>query len=153
MRPFSRHFSGRRRRVTLALFGLPLAACEAPPDADDQEATRQRLVGNWLREYQEDGARVRRLLVLEADGRFRESTRAVDAQGQVIEHEHAGQWLFDGTNLKRRYTSMDGKRPSAPTVPFATFELRFESKYEFVGTDRVHNRVVRYQRFDGDTLS
>jgi len=48
--------------------------------------------------------------------------------------------------FKRRYTSVDGKLPAAPTMPYATFELKFPSRNEFVGIDRVRGRKVTYER-------
>lgn len=147
------HHHARRRRLALAitLAGFLLGACDSAPDDSPQEVVRQRLVGSWLRDYEQDGARVRRLLVLEPDGRFRETARVVEASGTVTQHAHAGEWTYDGTNLKRRYTSFDGKQPTAPTLPYATFALRFESNREFVGTDNVRKREVRYRRVAEDT--
>lgn len=136
----------RSLAVAIAMAGFLLVACDRPPADSFDEAVRRRLVGSWLREYEQDGARVRRLLVLAPDGHFRETARVVDASGAVMLHAHAGEWTYDGTNLKRRYTSFDGKQPAAPTMPYATFELRFESNREFVGIDNVRKREVRYQR-------
>ncbi len=132
--------------MALVLAGFMLAACERPQADPTVEAVQQRLVGSWLREYQQEGARVSRLLVLESDGRFSESAQVVDAAGATTTHQHAGEWTYDGTNLKRRYTSFNGKQPSAPILPYATFALRFESGREFVGTDNVRKREVRYLR-------
>jgi hypothetical protein len=120
--------------------------CNSPPDDSSQEAAEQRLVGDWLRAYTENGVQVRRLLVLEPGGKFHETSRVVDAQGGVTEHLHAGTWVYDGTNLKRKYTSVDGRQPSAPIVPFATFELTAVSRTEFTGRDNVRRREVRYER-------
>ncbi len=138
----------RRLGAAMALASLVLVACDSPPADSPMEAVQQRLVGSWLRDYEQDGVRVRRLLVLEADGHFSETARVVDAGGAVTRHSHAGEWTFDGTNLKRRYTRFDGKQPSAPTLPYATFQLRFESNREFVGTDNLRKREVRYQRVE-----
>jgi hypothetical protein len=44
--------------------GLLLAACNTPPADAPDDAVRERLVGSWLRDYDQDGAQVRRLLVL-----------------------------------------------------------------------------------------
>lgn len=141
--------SRRHLGAAIALAGLLLlTACGGPPDDSPVAEVQQLLVGNWLREYEQEGAHVRRLLVLEPDGHFSETARVVDARGAVTEHVHAGTWTYDGTNLKRHYTSFDGRQPSAPTLPYATFQLRFESNYEFVGTDNVRRREVRYQRVE-----
>ena len=134
-----------RLMFTLAVAAV-LAACGSPPDDSPQRHIEERLVGTWLREYQDQTTTVRRVLVLAADAQFREHAVATDGGAAVSEHSHAGEWRFDGTNLKRRYTRMDGKQPSAPTVPFATFELRFSSRDEFVGLDNVRRREVRYRR-------
>ena len=129
-----------------------LAGCQpSASDSPDQQAVQSQLEGSWLREYASDGVRAKRLLVLDADGSFRELVRITDAAGAVIEQLHAGTWLYDGTNLKRKYTSMNGKPPSRLNLPFATFQLRFESKNEFVGTDHVHRNEVRYRRVQADT--
>lgn len=146
-----------RRRPALFLLALVAAlgaaGCDNPPVDSPAQETQQRLVGTWLREFEEGGVRVRRVLVLEPDGQFGESVRITDAAGAVTEHRHAGEWIYDGTNLKRRYTRMDGEQPSAPQVPYATFEISFPSKAEFVGIDHVRRREVRYQRVADGTLA
>ena len=141
----ARSFVARRPWLCAAL-ALLLTGCDSSTgDAPDREL-QQRLTGTWLRDFEEDGIRVRRVMVLESDGRFREMTRITDAAGTVTQHNHGGEWHFDGTNLKRRYTSVDGKLPSAPTMPYATFEVSFQSRNEFIGIDHVRKREVRYQR-------
>ena len=136
------------RRIWLcSVFGAALAsACHSPPDDSSAQAIEQRLVGTWLREYEEEGVKVRRVLVLESGGRFIEMSRITELNTSSAEHRHRGDWLFDGTNLKRRYTSVDGRQPAAPVMPYATFELKFPSRNEFVGIDRVRQREVQYHR-------
>jgi hypothetical protein len=112
--------------------------------------TAQQLRGTWLREYDEKGVRVRRVLALEPGGTFRESVRVVEPSGQVTEYRHEGTWLYDGTNLKRRYTSMNGEPPSRLNLPFATFEIAFDSANAFRGIDHVHGHQVAYRRIDAD---
>jgi hypothetical protein len=144
----------------LTLSGLLLAGCDntatsatpgAPTDSE-QAAMQQDLQGSWLREYEEGGIRAKRLLVLAANGSFSEMVRVTDAAGAVTEHRHEGTWLYDGTNLKRKYTSMDGRPPSRLNLPFAAFEVKFVSKNEFVGVDNVHHNEVRYHRVQPETL-
>lgn len=129
-----------------------LAGCNGPPDESRAEEVQGQLVGTWLRDYEEDGARVRRVLVLAPDGHFDEMSKATQRDAVVAQHSHAGEWHFDGTNLKRRYTQIDGRQPSAPAFPYAAVEIRFESRNEFVGTDNVRKRQMRYQRVADGTL-
>jgi hypothetical protein len=149
-----------RHIISMTLACALLAACDnsatssatgAPTDSA-AEAVQQELVGSWLREYEEKGVRARRLLVLEPDGSFQEMVRITDSKGAVTEHSHEGTWLYDGTNFKRKYTRMDGKPPSRLNLPFAAFQLRFESRNEFIGIDNVHKNEVRYRRVQPETL-
>jgi hypothetical protein len=144
--------------VAALAVGLALASRDAPapPGAEASlerrvEDTEQLLHGTWLREYTADGATVRRVLVLAPDGGFREAARVVDKAGQATEFVHEGTWLFDGTNLKRKYTLMNGKPPSRLNLPFATFEIRFETRNEFVGVDHIHRNRIEYRRVGAET--
>jgi hypothetical protein len=146
--------------ISMTLVCLLLPACDNSPNGLPGELTtdgaaesvQQELVGSWLREYEEKGVRARRLLVLEPDGSFREMVRITDSQGAVTEHSHEGTWLYDGTNFKRKYTRMDGRPPSRLNLPFAAFQLSFESRNEFIGIDNVHKNEVRYRRVQPETL-
>ncbi|MBG9386684.1 hypothetical protein [Caenimonas aquaedulcis] len=140
-----------RRRFLIGAAACCLAGCEPAADSAAQDDIRDLLVGTWLREYEDGGVRVRRVLALDAAGHFRESSRIVQPGANEIESEHAGDWLYDGTNLKRHYTMMDGRPPSAPTIPFATFELQFPTRNEFTGIDRVRRLEVTYRRVDDGT--
>jgi hypothetical protein len=137
-----------RRRLLLSL-ALLAAGCDSAPDPADE--VRGRLVGTWLRDYEQDGTRVRRTLVLEPDGRFREMSRSLGPKEIGTRHSHEGEWLYDGTNLKRRYTLMDGEPVSAPTMPYVAFQIRFTGSHEFIGIDNVRHRELRYQRAPAGT--
>lgn len=138
----------------LLLAGLDRPADDAPRAspaprpvaAVDPSEVAALLPGTWLREQPDGPVRSRRLLRLEPGGTFREQVRLVTATGDVSVHTHAGTWLHDGTNLKRKYTVMNGRPPSRLNLPFATFEIRFESRDVFVGVDHVHRNTVRYVR-------
>jgi hypothetical protein len=138
-----------------------LAACDnTGPVADasgmprySPEDVQELLPGTWLREYGGDNSiEARRVLVLSPDGSFAETVRITDAAGRVTEQSHAGTWLYDGTNLKRKYTRMNGKPPSRLNLPFATFEIQLESKNEFTGIDHVHRNRIRYRRVSPETV-
>ncbi|TWO64895.1 hypothetical protein FN976_27725 [Caenimonas sedimenti] len=117
-----------------------------PSNTLGQDEVAQLLPGTWLREYGADAVQARRVLQLAADGGFRETVRATGASGETIEHVHEGTWLYDGTNLKRKYTLMNGRPPSRLNLPFATFQIAFETRNEFVGTDHIHRNRIRYRR-------
>ena len=134
----------RRRALAWLALAVVAAGCDSAPDPNDE--IRDRLVGTWLRDYEEDGTRVRRILVLQPDGHFHEMSRSLGPQQAGARHAHEGEWLYDGTNLKRRYTRMDGQPVSAPQMPFAAFQIRFNGSHEFTGTDNVRHREVRYHR-------
>lgn len=129
----------------------PRAAGPIGPATPEEVDVAHRLPGTWLREQVEQGVRARRLLHLEPDGAFREQVRIVGSDGAISRHEHAGTWVYDGTNLKRRYTLMNGQAPARWNLPFATFEIRFESRNEFVGVDHIYRNTVRYRRVEAET--
>ena len=140
------------RRVGFLLVVLmlmqTLAACDGPPSDSPADAIGERLIGTWLREYEEAGVRVRRVLVLERDGTFREMSSVLSAEpdAQPTLSTASGEWVFDGTNLKRHYRRIKDKSLSAPNYPFATFEIRFPDRTHFAGLDRVRRIEVSYQR-------
>ena len=146
--------------VGVLALGAMLAQCANPPDSGESgpglafsaEETADLLPGTWLREYGDKGVQARRVLTLEPRGSFHEVARVTDAKGSVTRFEHEGTWLYDGTNLKRRYTLMDGKPPSRLNVPFATFAIAFESRNAFTGVDHIHANTVHYRRVAPDTI-
>lgn len=113
--------------------------------------TEELLQGTWLREYSAQDVQVRRVLTLVPGGTFREAVRAVDAAGKVTEQAHEGHWFYDGSNLKRKYTLVDGKPPSRLNLPFATFEIAFQTRNEFTGVDHIHRNRIHYRRVAAET--
>lgn len=145
--------------AVLALCALAYACDSAAPGsgagppvaAAVQDDLQDRLAGTWLRERTERGVRSRHLLILEPDGSFRETVRVTDAAGVASDFVHEGTWLYDGTNLKRKYTLMRGRPPSRLNLPFATFQVEFVSRNEFVGVDHIHGNRIRYTRVAPET--
>ena len=129
----------------LALAALLTSTGITAPDAQDE------LQGTWLREATAQGVTARHLLVLAPDGTFRETARVVDGAGAVTDYVHAGTWLYDGTNLKRKYTVVNGRPPSRLNLPFATFEIAFASRNEFAGVDHIHGNRIAYRRVAPET--
>lgn len=145
--------------LALLAVGALMSTCAERPESGETgpqvaygaQETTELLAGTWLREYREEGVQVRRLLVLQARGDFREVSRIVATNGKVQDFVNEGTWLYDGTNLKRRYTSLNGKPPSRLNVPFVTFEVRLESRNAFAGVDHIHRRTIRYERVPSGT--
>lgn len=142
----------------LAAFVALLATCEGPlgeraaQEAAAHAGIARQLQGAWMREEVTAGLRARRVLTLHADGGFDERVRIVAADGHVLEQAHAGTWLYDGTNLKRKYTLMAGEPPSRRNLPFATFQIAFDSRDAFHGVDHVHGNRIAYRRVVEGTL-
>ena len=131
--------------------GALLSTCQAPATGvevvsasgfvGDPEAL---LPGTWLREVETDGIATRRILTLESNHLFHEAVRVTDASGRSVEYAHEGTWLYDGVNLKRKYTLMNGRPPSRLNLPFATFQITFDSPREFRGVDHIRGHTIEY---------
>lgn len=126
---------------------LPATSNLSPAALDRRDLLR----GTWLREYAQDGVQVRRVLELERGGVFHERVRIAEPAGRVTRLEHEGTWLYDGTNLKRKYTRMNGEPPSRLRPPLATLEVDFQGRNDFIGVDHVHGVRVEYRRVPDDT--
>jgi hypothetical protein len=133
--------------VAAALLALSFLLSTADSPAPD---VQQQLQGTWLREVSRQGGVTSRHL-LEPGGEFRENVRVVDGKGVATEYVHAGTWLYDGTNLKRKYTLVNGQPPSRLNVPFVTFEIAFASRNEFAGVDHIHGNRIEYRRVAPET--
>lgn len=128
-----------------------LSTCDGSLSGTDAATVRahdeaQELQGTWLRESEAGGLQARHVLALRPDGTFQESVELTDSAGHVTHYSHQGTWAYDGTNLKRKYSSFAGKPTSRLTTPFATFEIAFESPNEFTGIDHIHGNRIRYRR-------
>jgi hypothetical protein len=133
----------------LIALGAMLSTCEVSQQGIQD--IEEQLQGTWLREYAIQGVKARRVLTLQLDGSFLERVRVVDENGGITDYTHEGTWLYDGTNLKRKYTMMNGRPPSRLNLPFATFQISFEHSDEFLGIDHIHGHRVRYRRVAPDT--
>jgi hypothetical protein len=138
---------GRRLLFLLILtIGSLLAGCD-DAQAVKTEETRQRLVGTWLREIVVENAKGRRILVLREDGKFSEALVVDFSDGREGGQTRGGEWSFDGTNLKRRYTHEDGRQLSG-NFHFVTFALsafdgkRFEGRNHDKGEEIMYVKVA-----------
>jgi hypothetical protein len=142
----------------LLVAGALLSTCQAPgTGVEPTSATafvgdpESLLPGTWLRESRAEGVTSRHILTLGPDHHFQEAVRVTDAAGHSAAYLHAGTWLYDGTNLKRKYTLMNGQPPSRLNLPFATFQITFDSPREFRGVDHIHGTEIEYRRVADDT--
>lgn len=144
--------------AALLAAGALVSTCQAPGTGIEVTSAtgfvgdpESLLPGTWLRESKAEGVTTRRILVLGADHRFREAVRVVDPTGRSADYVHEGTWLYDGTNLKRKYTSVNGQPPSRLNLPFATFQISFDSPRDFRGVDHIHGNEIHYRRVAYDT--
>lgn len=144
--PPGNHADVPRRPVLLValLCALSLPSCEDAGAVKAQEVSRQ-LVGTWLREMETQGSKGRRVLVLGADGKFNEALVVELPDGRKAGETRAGDWSYDGTNLKRRYTHENGRQVSG-NFNFGTYALtRFDGKV-LEGRNHASGDEIRYTR-------
>ncbi|OOG42239.1 hypothetical protein [Polaromonas sp. A23] len=128
------------------LVALALAAgCDNEESARTDE-TRAKLVGTWLREAESGGVKSRRVLSLSQDGKFADRIHATAADGQSERLDYAGEWSYDGTNLKRRYLQENGRQFSGGKIRYATQPLVSVSSSELVTRDNAGGIELVYQR-------
>jgi hypothetical protein len=133
---------------------LALMGCNAHEDEvvvggvniKDEAQVSAFLVGTWSRHYLEGELSIDKTLRLDSNGEFIETVSITTPKSSHEMHEHSGTWLYDGTNIKRNYVLMDSKPPSRLNLPFVTFEVKIESKNEFIGIDHIHHHEIHYQR-------
>lgn len=136
--------------LLLFLFTAFLAGCDNAESVRVEE-TRAKLVGTWLREVDGQGAKSRRVLTLDGDGRFTDRVLVSAPDGPSKQREFAGEWSYDGKNLKRRYLQENGRQFSGGGMRYATFPLVSVAQSELVVKDTIEGREVSYRRVLGDT--
>ena len=119
-----------------------LTACEDPQTRD----VKARLVGTWSTESAEHGGVARRVLSLQADGRVRETVRIVAPSGASDLNSRDGEWFFDGVNIKRKYTYVDGKPLTNAHFIYETHELKSLTESELVAASNVGRGELRFRR-------
>ena len=124
---------------------LLLASCENAESLRIEE-TRTKLVGTWVREDNAQGEKARRVLSLGADGKFVDRILITSSDGQSERQELAGEWSYDGINLKRRFLQENGRQFSGGGMRYATFALVSVGASEFVINDNIVGREVSYRK-------
>ena len=124
------------------MVALCLAACEDQHERD----VKARLAGTWYAESTEHGSSVRRVLTFEEDGRVKETVRVMAPNGATKFESRNGEWFFDGVNLKRKYTYVDGKPLTNANFIYETYELKSVTESELVAASSVGRGEVRLKR-------
>lgn len=127
-----------------------VVGCDSEKSAR-KDATRAKLVGTWLRESDDGGRKLRRIVALAGDKSFQEFAKIASADGSVETEEHKGEWFFDGTNFKRKYTHLNGVPLSSSRMTYATFRLESSAADEIIGVDDVRQVRVVYRRVPDGT--
>lgn len=132
------------RTVVLALVLLAgvLTACDDPKTRD----VRARLAGTWFVEAEVHGGIARRVLTLGADGHVKEFVRLVAPSGASDTESREGEWFFDGVNLKRKYTYVDGKPLTNAHFIYETHEVKSVTASELVASSNVGKGELRLKR-------
>ena len=123
-----------------------LAACDDAQRQRVQQVSAQ-LAGTWQHDEVDGGEQVRRTLQLGTDGRFTDTVR-VQQQGGAAPKTvtYGGEWSYDGTNLKRRYLSENGRQFAGGGFRYSTQPLASVSSTELVLQDSAAKTADRYQR-------
>jgi hypothetical protein len=122
-----------------------MAGCDNAESVRMDE-TRAQLVGTWLREVESGSMKSRRVLSLSQEGKFVDRIQATAAGGQSERLDYAGEWSYDGTNLKRRYLQENGRQFSGGKIRYATQPLVSVSSSELVTKDNVAGVELVYHR-------
>ncbi len=138
--------SMHRRELLLWIACAALTASCDGSSSKPADKVRQQLVGRWLEELSVDGLQTRSIVTLDRDGTFIEIEKSSDASGLIKQQTHAGEWSFDGVNLKRKYTSMNGQSLSNAQFGYATYAVKHIAKNEFVAIDNVRKREARFSK-------
>ena len=110
------------------------------------DETRVKLVGTWLMEAESGGVKSRRVLSLDQEGKFAERIHAPASDGQSERLDYAGEWSYDGINLKRRYLKENGRQFSGGKIRYATQPLVSVSSSELVTRDAAGGIELVYRR-------
>jgi hypothetical protein len=122
-----------------------LAGCNSEESVRNDE-TRAKLVGTWVRESESAGAKSRRVIFLDQQGKFADRIRVGAADGQSERLDYAGEWSYDGTNLKRRYLQENGRSFAGGKIRYATQPLVSVSASELVTRDTAEGVELVYRR-------
>ena len=129
--------------ILLVAFGV--SGCTEDPSMAE---TRANLVGTWLEESEPGRVSARRVLSLKADGKFTDEILASESGSSPERRELAGEWSYDGLNLKRRYLQENGRQFSGGSMRYATFPLKAVTRSEFVLEDTIQKRQAKYRRVE-----
>lgn len=134
----------RRSLLSQAVLVPALLGCEDP----QQRSIREKLVGTWTEEYSEEHGPVIGTVVLYPDGKFEETvlSRAGQKNAGQGGGRSAGEWSFDGMNLKRKYTSMDGQPLLNASFRYVTYAVKDLRDDGFVGVDNVAGKEAKFRR-------
>lgn len=119
-----------------------LAGCQ---DAGTQQ-TKARLVGTWTSESSSQAGVTRRTLSLQADGRVKDTVHITAPTGVSATEIREGEWFFDGVNLKRKYTYIDGKPLTNAHFIYETQELKSITDSELVASSNVGRGTLKLER-------
>lgn len=137
---------------TLALFSVLalLVSCGKSNNPSDIDAEK-KFVGIWSSDVDYDGLKNNIITSLAPDGTFHEVEKIFNENKSVEEVRHAGDWSFDGVNLKRRYTRKNGKPLTNAQFGYITFAVREYQSGSFIGVNNIEQRSVKFTRINAES--
>jgi hypothetical protein len=134
------------RALLLSLVGIALiTGCDSVESVRVEEV-RAKLAGTWLREIEVGDLKTRRVIVFGTDGKFTDRLVIATSGGPTERRELAGEWAYDGTNLKRKFLQENGHQFTGGSMRYATFPLVSVTQSELMVKDNFEGQVVRYLR-------
>ncbi|WP_213955785.1 MULTISPECIES: hypothetical protein [unclassified Variovorax] len=106
-------------------------------------------MGTWLSESDDEGIRTRTVIALAEAGEFDEVEKIDDGKGTARETRTGGEWSFDGTNFKRKYTRKDGQPLPMNYFATTTYAINMIGDDRFFGVDNLRHRTVSFARAHG----
>jgi hypothetical protein len=138
-----------RRKLLLLVTSIALTVGCNDSSKKSVADVQQRFIGKWLEEFSNEGVQIKNIVTLETGGNFTEVGMSLEPSGVTKEEKRAGEWSFDGVNLKRKYTSLNGRLLTNAQFGYVTHAVKSLKQNEFIGVDNIKTQEIRFSRVSG----
>jgi hypothetical protein len=140
------------RRSFLLITSIAVTVGCSDSSKHNVEDVQQRLIGRWLEEFSNEGIHIKNIVTLDQAGNFTELGKSFELSGATKEEKRAGEWSFDGVNLKRKYTSLNGRLLINAQFGYVTHAVKSLKQNEFIGVDNIKAQEIRFSRVSKSDL-